>query len=67
MPLPLGMGSVGPALGEAAAKPAAEPLDDGLDTAKAEAGKALASAIKSNDGKAICEAVKTIMDLEYEE
>lgn len=42
--------------------------DEGSDDVKAEAGKELASAIKSGDGRAICEAVRAIMDLEsYEE
>jgi hypothetical protein len=45
-----------------------EEEDEGTDDVKAEAGNELASAIKSGDGRAICEAVKAIMDLEsYEE
>lgn len=66
--MPLGMGSSsGPGVMKGALSEAAsEPEDDGLDTAKTEAGNALAAAIKSGDGRGICEAVKTIMDLEYE-
>jgi hypothetical protein len=50
--------------------PKAPPMeeDDGESMAKEEAGLALASALESKDGKAICEAVKTIMQLEsYDE
>jgi hypothetical protein len=45
--------------------------DDGESMAKEEAGKALASALGMKgevDGKAVCEAVKTILELEsYDE
>lgn len=38
--------------------------EDSEGDVKAEAGNELASAIKSGDGRAICEAVKAIMALE---
>lgn len=38
--------------------------DDAESVAKDEAGLALADALEAKDGKAICEAVKTIMQLE---